>query len=460
METYLLVDFGSTYTKLSLIDRENCVIVGRVSSHTTVKTNINEGFNDAMKKLKAQVDIDKCNIVETLACSSAGGGLKMISIGITPHYTVEAAKSAALGAGARLLKTFSYRLSEEDVREIEDLKPDIILLTGGAEFGNVHYIIHNAKMLCGLKSKTPIVVAGNSSANGEVKNIFDNCGVEYEITENVMPDINRINPEPVREVIRQMFMKQIMFAKGMEDVEEIVDELIMPTPTAVLKAAELLARGTDSREGYSEVIVVDIGGATTDIHSVSKPVKDKGFIYDGLEEPYLKRTVEGDLGMRYSAVSLYENIGEEGFKKYDSEVQNIYERCVYRHNNPEIVFEDASEKEFDEIIAKNCAGISMKRHAGRVRPSYMNGKNILVQNGKDLRDTNMVIGTGGIIINSVNSVEILDKIESDDVNMLQPQAPNYYVDKNYILSAMGLLSTREPELAFKILVDNLEYCKS
>lgn len=455
MNAYLLIDFGSTYTKLSLVDIDSGELIKRVSSNTTVKTNIKIGFDLALRELKSEVDFKNINIVDTLACSSAGGGLKMISIGITPNFTVEASRRAALGAGARLLKSYSYRLKKEDIREIEELSPDIILLTGGAESGNKSYIIHNAKMLCELRRNIPVVVAGNSYANGEVDEILKGSNLEYEITENVMPDINRINPEPVREIIRQIFMRQIVVAKGMEDVQEITSEILMPTPTAVLKAAELLSRGTEKYRGLGEIIVVDIGGATTDVHSVSEPIKDPTFFYDGLEEPYLKRTVEGDLGMRYSAISLYESVGECGFLKYDSNLENIYERCKYRHDFPEVLLNSRVDIEFDEIMAKNCVELSIKRHCGSTRESYMNGRTVNLQKGKDLRDISLVIGTGGVIVNSKNQREILSKVSIGEEKYLLPRNPKYFVDERYILSAMGLLSVRDENLAFKILTKNL-----
>ena len=108
MNCYILVDFGSTYTKLTLVDIDNECIVANTSAHTTVTTNIKFGYETALEKLKKIVDFKNINIVDILACSSAGGGLKMVAIGITPTFTVEAARRAALGAGARLLKTYNF----------------------------------------------------------------------------------------------------------------------------------------------------------------------------------------------------------------------------------------------------------------------------------------------------------------------------------------------------------------
>ncbi|WP_036730007.1 methylaspartate mutase accessory protein GlmL [Peptoniphilus mikwangii] len=455
MNCYMLVDFGSTYTKLSLVDIDNEKLIAKSSAHTTVNTNIKFGYEKALEKLKEEISFENIKIVDILGCSSAAGGLKMIAIGITPEFTVEAAKRAATGAGARLLKSYSYFLKEKDILEIDSLNPDIILLTGGAEGGNTKYILYNAKLLNNLKREIPIVVAGNSYANENIREIFNGGNIKYEITENVMPDVNRINADPVREVIRKIFMKQIVTAKGMEDVEKITSEILMPTPTAVLKAAKLLSYGTEKYEGIGDVMVVDIGGATTDVHTISEPIKDKNFFIDGLEETCEKRTVEGDLGMRYSALSLYESVGEENFLKYNSNIENIREKCEFRHNNPSVLSDKESEIEFDEIMAKNCVEISVKRHSGKIRNSYIGGKNVIVQKGKDLREIKLVIGTGGILINSKKSAEILKQCKNKEKNYLLPIDPKFAIDKKYIMSAMGILSMRDENLAYKILTENI-----
>lgn len=455
MDCYLLIDFGSTYTKLCLVDIKGEKIVATDSSHTTVATNIIEGYNNVLSNMRNKIDLSSVNVIDTLACSSAAGGLKIVAIGITPFYTVEAAQKSALGAGGRILKSYGYFLDDEDIEEIDSLKPDMILLSGGAEGGNSTYIIKNAIKLTQLTIDTPIIVAGNSYANERVAEILTRADREFYITENIMPDVNMINPEPVREVIRESFMKRIVHAKGLEDIQKITRNLLMPTPTAVLKATELLARGPSGTEGKGEIMVVDIGGATTDIHTVSEPLKDKSHFLEGLKEPYIKRTVEGDLGMRYSAVGVYEYVGEENFLRFNDNLSNIRGQCEFRHNNPEIIMEENKDIEFDEIIAKNCVEIAVRRHSGTTRPSYYGGKQVLVQKGKDLRDLDLIIGTGGIIVNSLHPGEILKLANGEVDDILTPKNPKLFLDKNYILSAMGLLSMKDKELAYKILLDNI-----
>lgn len=454
MDCYLMIDFGSTFTKLTLVDIVNARILAKSSAHTTIKTSVLEGYKEAHNKLFNNIK-DKVNIVEKYACSSAGGGLKMVVIGLTPAFTVEAGRRSALGAGASILATFTYFLKESDIEEIERLNPDIILLTGGEECGNKSYIIHNSQMIGGLKKAIPIVVAGNSYANEDVAKNLEYAKKEYYITENVMPNVRSINPEPVREVIRKIFMRQIVVAKGMEKVRSITKNILMPTPMAVTNAAKLISEGTNKYKGYGDLMIVDIGGATTDIHTVSEPVKSEGIFIEGLEEPYVKRTVEGDLGMRYSAKSLFESAGENCFIKYDYKIDNIAGRCQYRHDNPEYISDNGIEKDLDHIIASICVNMSVDRHSGITRESYKGGKNVLVQEGKDLRYLKTLIGTGGILVNSKDYKDILKNYKSENPHKLTPKEPNSYLDKNYILPAMGLLSMVDKDLAFEIIEKNI-----
>ena len=159
MKPVLLVDFGSTYTKTVLADTDEGKLLGTASSFTTVQSDINEGLANACAKLKEQTGVGEYS--ETYACSSAAGGLKMIAAGLVPELTVQAAKEASLGAGAKIMKTYSYQLTKSDVKEIDRLCPDIILLTGGTDGGNRESILHNAKRLSEMEKDIPIVAAGN-----------------------------------------------------------------------------------------------------------------------------------------------------------------------------------------------------------------------------------------------------------------------------------------------------------
>lgn len=461
MKAYLAIDFGSTYTKLTAIDMDNEVILATAKDITTVEDDIMIGFNKAFEKLKVEIEkkvpFDSVNFVNKTACSSAAGGLKMVAIGLVPELTAEAAKKAALGAGARVIKTYSYELNNRELEEIKNTALDIILLAGGTDGGNKDCIIHNAKMLAEFKIDVPVVVAGNKAATDDVEQILKAANIDCYITENVMPFINKLNVEPSREEIRKVFMSKIVEAKGMKKAEDFIKGILMPTPAAVLKASEILSKGTDEEEGMGDLIVVDIGGATTDIHSIAKgePTKPSVMI-KGLEEPFAKRTVEGDLGMRYSALALLEASGTRKIRNYlhDSLKQiDIKGQCQFRHDNIKMVPQTEDEIKFDEAMAKAATELAMTRHCGVLECVYTPMGTMFNQSGKDLTDTPYVIGTGGVIIHSLNPKEILQagNFNEQDPIHLKPMNPKFLVDRTYILSAMGLFAQEYPDIAIRIM---------
>jgi len=450
---YLSIDFGSTYTKLTAIDLDKEEIISTARAMTTVKTNVLTGFNIAFEELTKDLEskLKDYEIVKKVACSSAAGGLKIIAIGLVPELTTEAAKKAALSSGGRVVKTYAFRLSPEDMKEISSLDYDILLLTGGTNGGNREYILDNAKTLAENKIQKPIIIAGNEEVKEEVAKIFKSHNIEFYTSENVMPVVNKINVLPVKEVIREVFMNNIIKAKGMESIQKIVGNIIMPTPTAVMKAAEIFSKDNN------DIIVIDIGGATTDIHSIGAGLpKANNIQLKGMEEPFSKRTVEGDLGMRYSALALYEATSLNKIREYlgskDSKI-NIRENFEFRHENPDFVSETEDDIIFDEMMAMLCTEIAIDRHVGTLESIFSPMGTLFVQSGKDLTDVKYVIGTGGIINNSRNPKKILDLSLYNENNPLElkPKYPKFLVDKTYIMSAMGLFASDYPDIAYRIM---------
>lgn len=461
LEIYLCIDFGSTYTKLTAIDLKNREIIATSKAMTTVKTDITIGYNEALillkNKLNEKIGENKYKINYKKACSSAAGGLKMIAVGLVPNLTADAAKKAALSGGSRVIKTFSFELTTENIEEINNTDYDILLLSGGTNGGNTEYILKNAQKLAENKINKPIIVAGNEDVKDEISKIFEKENLEFYVTENVMPVVNKINVLPVKEIIRKVFMKNIVKAKGMENVQKELGNIIMPTPTAVMKAAEVFSEGSKEEKGFGDVIVIDIGGATTDVHSIGKGLPmDNNIQLRGMEEPYTKRTVEGDLGMRYSAMALYEATTLNkirnflGSKISKVEIKNEFK---YRYENPNFVAENEEDIIFDEMMASICTEISINRHAGVYESIYSPMGTLFIQCGKDLTNVKYVIGTGGVIINSKNPKKILNLslYNEEDSSILKPKFPKFLIDKTYILSAMGILSLDYPEIAFSIL---------
>jgi len=459
MKPYLLVDFGSTYTKLTAVDLEHNFIIGTSKATTTVDTNVLDGYDKAFERLlRNHPNIKEEDISGFSACSSAAGGLKMAAIGLVEELTVEAAKRACLGAGAIVNLVFSHHMTKREVKELKEADIDIILLAGGTNGGNSECIIYNANKLKDAKVKVPIIVAGNKDTNDEIEELFENTQIEYYIVANVMPQLKKLDVKEAKEVIRKIFIDKIIEAKGIKKAAEKLGEIIMPTPEAVLLAAELLSKGYEDIEGFGELMVIDIGGATTDVHTIGEGFpKRTEVIMKGLQEPFAKRTVEGDLGMRYSANALLSLVSDYEFRQYfdkdDKCNHNIAKSLERRRENVDFIPATKDEEEFDKAIAKICCDVSISRHVGHVEVVHTALGNMYYQTGKDLSDIKYVIGTGGVLINNSDAKNILRSVnkKSNKKLELRPNNPSILIDRSYIMSAMGLLSQKYPKNALKLM---------
>lgn len=459
MSKYLMIDFGSTFTKLVAVDTQKEDIIATASHFTTVAEDITIGYTNALKelykKLGEEIQFDKI-----ISCSSAAGGLKMAAIGLVEELTVEAAKRVCLGAGARVDLVLSHHINKKEVQSIIDKKIDIILLAGGTDGGNSECVLFNAKMLGEAGIKIPIIYAGNKSCIDEIEEIFNEYNLNGYFCENVMPQINVLNIPSARDKIREIFLQNIIVAKGIKKIENVIDKVILPTPEAVLKACDLLSKGYLREPGLGELVCADIGGATTDMYSMSTAsAKRSDVVIKGLEEPYAKRTVEGDLGMRYSALGVLKALTkEEVILINEDENVDMEKELTFRNDHVDVVFNDDHQSKVDLIIGGICVDKAMGRHVGKMEEVYTPMGLVYNQTGKDLTKIEYVIGTGGILVNSKDPRKILSKVTGNKKTYLElrPENPNYLLDKDYILASMGLLSEIEPLLALKIMKKHLK----
>lgn len=457
MGLILAADFGSTFTKLTAIDAERKKIVACSKSFTTVETDVMDGYSVALEAIQGQCGT---SFSKKIASSSAAGGLKMISVGLVPDLTAKASRMAAASAGAKVLKTFSYELSPEDQEQIRILLPDILLLCGGIDGGNKEVILHNARMIADIKASFAVIVAGNRSVAHQIADIIQASGKKAVICENVMPAFGQLNIEPAREAIRGIFIENIISAKGLDRIGEMMDEEIIPTPLAVYNAMELLSRGCGAQKGLGDLMAYDIGGATTDVYSMCAGLPQRANTYmHGLKEPFAKRTVEGDIGMRYSIASLIDLVGEDDVLSaagvYREELRSWAECC---RSNPESLPQAGSCcQKIDETLAALAVKISASRHCGSTEVTYTSSGEMTLQTGKDLTGVKHIIGTGGVIINSSDPAKMMKKAlySPEDLNLLKPISAQFLLDRKGILTAMGLLSSSAPECALHIMKEEL-----
>ena len=458
MKNVLLIDFGSTYTKLTAVDIEKEQIIATASSYTTVQTDINDGLNAGLEILEqktGKIEYDAC-----YACSSAAGGLRMVTSGLVAELTGEAAKLASLGAGAKVAGIYSFELTEDDIEEIKEINPDIFLLVGGTDGGNSECILHNAQMLADMNPKFPIVVAGNRSAAGKCKEILKEC--EVYVCPNVMPKFGVLQIEPTQKKIREIFLDRIITAKGLSKVTDLLSDIMMPTPSAVMQAMELLAKGCDGELGIGDLVAVDVGGATTDVYSVADGMPEHmNTVYKGIPEPYVKRTVEGDIGMRYSVQGIVDAAGIEkicalsGLK--EDRVSAIIEDL--KVNTDKVPDGDADMESLDFALASSAIEEAVTRHAGTISETYTMMGLTFVQEGKNLTKVKQIVVTGGSLIHTKRTEEIASHAlySPSNPSSLRPKAADVWVDRTYILAAMGLLSSYFPKTALRIMKKELEY---
>jgi uncharacterized protein (TIGR01319 family) len=456
MGRFLLVDFGSTCTKLTAADAAECRVLGTARAFTTVDTDIAEGFEKAFSDLNGAIGPQRYD--RTLACSSAAGGLKVVAVGLVPELTAEAARRAALSAGAKVSRAFSYELSAKEIKEVEDLRPDIVLLTGGTDGGNKAVLLHNARAVAGMSGGFPVVVAGNKCAADEAADILKAAGREFTVCENVMPAFNELNILPARERIRDVFMKRIIRAKGLTEVEKLIGGIMMPTPLAVLTALEALASGA----GVGELVAADVGGATTDVYSIGMGLSaSPGVVFKGLPEPFAKRTVEGDIGVRYTAKSLMELVGLPALARASGLSEEETQRLVGRVDADHTLLpkDEPNVAHLDHGLGTMAVRIAVQRHAGHFEAAYMPFGRVLMQSGKDLRDFRTFIGTGGPVLADEDPAGMLGAALKgvDEGLVLVPRNPEIHIDGLYIIAAMGLLCQKNPPAAARILKRELGF---
>jgi len=450
MKPLLFIDFGSTYTKITAVDLENESVIGTASSFSTVSSDINDGLENAQNILYKQTGIR--DYAEKYACSSAAGGLRMIACGLVTELTAKAAGLAALGAGAKLVKTYSYQLTQSDIDEIDSLAPDIFLLTGGTDGGNRDCILHNAGMLSRCQKNFPIVIAGNRSCGDECAALIGSR--EVYCTANVMPAFGQIDILPAQEKIREIFLRSIIRAKGLSKAQSLISGIVLPTPAAVLEAVRLLADGCDGERGIGDLICADLGGATTDIYSVSDGAPDNfNTIIKGLPEPRVKRSVEGDIGMRYSinGILLASGAGKLASLSCLSE-NRVRELAEFYAQNTEKIPDTMELINYDRALAACAVKTALERHAGTLRQTYTPIGEAFIQTGKNLRAVNTFILTGGALISARSPDEIAAlALENQNPSVLTPVSAKVLVDRKYILASMGLLARFYPGAALRIM---------
>ena len=432
----LAAEIGSTTTMVNAFDNisDDPRHLGQGLARTTVEEgDVMIGLQNAIEDLKNKLELAELDWHEFIATSSAAGGLKMTVHGLVKDMTVRAAEEAALGAGAVIKEITAGKLKSRQVKKVEKISPNIVLLAGGVNYGEEEIILHNARTLANSNLQVPVIYAGNTAIREEVEEIFAEAEMETLITENVYPEIDQLNIEPTRELIHEVFARHIVKAPGMEKIKDWLTVDMMPTPGAVMEAARLL------KQEIGNLVVFDVGGATTDVHSVCK---ESGKVGEMLisPEPEAKRTVEGDLGVYRNAEHVAELLGEN----------------ISTQKNISPLPEDAEAEEVVNKLARQAAKTALERHAGQFRDFYTSGGRQTVAEGKDLTAVKWIIGTGGALTRLSQGREILASLRTKHSRqLLPPPEAKILLDNDYIMASVGVMSQKYPRTAIKLLFHSM-----
>lgn len=443
------VDVGSTYTKAAVVDVTDGTLVATGAHPTTVGTDVMHGVEAAVDALAQR--LPGHDLSTLYVCSSAGGGLRLAVVGYEALVSAEAGHRVATSAGARVVHVAAGRLDVAGVTALRAAKPDVVLLVGGTDGGDEDTIRHNAGRLASARLRVPVVVAGNAEARGGVCAVLAAAGVPVVACDNVLPRIGVLAPAGARAAIREVFLRHVIGGKRLSRGRRFATLVRGATPDLVLTAVELLADA-----GAGDFAVVDVDGATTDVYSVVTPDAERvgGPAREVAGTLWRSRTVEGDLGVRWSAPGVVAAARAEKLID-DAEAERLAVAAAARAAQPELVAGDAT---VDLRLAQLAAVVAVRRHARGEAAGVGGGTGGgvgggLRRGGKDLGGVRLVIGSGGALRHAPSraAVAVLDAVLADHAGGWRlPKAAATRVDRAYVLAAVGLLAGDFPDAAIAL----------
>jgi len=454
----LSIDIGTTWTKGALVDLDgpSARIVRREAVPTT-QADLAEGFERVRRALSRDAAEAAASRLPVRFSSSAKGGLAIAAVGLVPDLTVSVARLAAASAGGKVTASFSYRLGAEAVAALERSRPDIVLLCGGTDGGDERYVLHNARALAASSIGCAILYAGNASVRDEVRRIL--ASKDLAVAANVMPEVGRLDIEPARAKIRELFLARIVEGRGLARVSAETRCEAKPTPLAVYELVAAIAREVP---GWDDLCLVDMGGATTDVYSSTESFAGgEGRVLRGIREPRLTRTVEGDLGLRVSAANAAESAREASDAALGVPHPAFDAWIAQAASRPELLAESAAERRFDDALALACLALALGRHAGTEEEAWTPQGKVRVQRGKDLRAVRRLVASGGFLAR-LASADLVHRALGEaarpdartGARALLPSRPSVLADRAYVVPIAANLAADFPRPAARLAVDS------
>lgn len=429
-ETFLCVDFGSTFTKALLVSAAGEVL-GAAEHRTTIDTDVMDGFDAIAAQLPGATEV--------LACSSAGGGLRILVIGQEELVTAEAGRRVALSSGGAVVGVLSRPYDAQHLAAVlKDARADVVLLTGGTDGGNPAGLLEAARDLATGAWRGPVVIAGNAEVADEARDILGEFPTE--VAPNVLPRIGVLAPDGARRAVRELFLRHVIGGKHLSERPEFLQMVHGATPDVVLTGLEVFAAAAELPHG---VAVVDVGGATTDVHSVMKLDAETGELgREVVAVTPVTRTVEADLGMRWSAVTTAEAAAAAGLDVDAAAAQR-------RTDDPGFLPATAADREVEGQLARAAVALAVRRHVGRSRVVLSPEGRVIERTGKDLREVDLLIGSGGVFRHAPGEATGLLAAATGPTaeGWQQPESPRLALDSTHVLAAVGLLARDHADVA-------------
>lgn len=409
----LCLDVGSTWTKGALVAPDGSLV--GVAQHETTPPEVLNGIAAVTASLPAASSV--------LACSSAGGGLRLAVVGQERLVSAEAGYRVALSAGAKVVHVSAGPVS---VAALRASRPDVVLLVGGTDGGDEKVLLHNASRLARARVAVPIVLAGNKSAQPATLELLR--GRTVVATDNVLPDVGELAPEPARAAIREVFLSHVIGGKGLSRGSRFRRLVSTVTPDAVLSGVATLASVVEGA-----VLVVDVGGATTDVYSAVSTVDDSPARTVAL--PSDRRTVEGDIGMRVSAPGVVAEAVAERLLPASTELASV---AGHRNGNVNFVPSTDFDRDADLHIARLAATLAIRRHLRMVGQLGATGATVLVLSGGVFRHAHSLVGVEKALRADLGVVLRNARVVVDRDGRLGPAG--LLAQAGYLGSASGVVS--------------------
>jgi uncharacterized protein (TIGR01319 family) len=418
-------DVGSTYTKVVVVDLGAARVVASAAHPTTSGTDVLLGLDAAVAQATAGLGDD----LTVYVCSSAGGGLRLAVVGYESLVTAEAGHRVGLSAGAQVVHVAAGPLDGAAVAALRQARPDVVLLVGGTDGGDADVLRHNATRLAGARLRVPVVVAGNADASADAAATLTGRGVPVTVTANVLPRIGVLDPAPARAAIREVFLRHVIGGKRLSKGPRFASVVRAATPDVVLAAVEVLADVT----GYG-VLVVDVGGATTDVYSALVPdaESEQGPRRDVAGTLWRARTVEGDLGVGVGAAGVIAAGAAERLPGLPAQ--------AVAAGPP---FGVATQR----ALAAAAATVAVRRHV-RGHAAVPGGPRT---GGRDVRDVRLVVGSGGVLRHGGGDAVLAAVLGDTAGGWAVPAAAATVIDSVYVLAAAGLLAEDHRAVAAELL---------